>query len=223
MTKDIQMSSTKMIAALGLIISITSLVFDLGSGHLGIAAALAQQSAADGAGTTGIEGLSGFEIIFKRHYPDLECKDAPTVLNGSGITCQYGVVDMPFRDDRTWEVRNNRIQNRPRGEMIKTFPTMNDMKYLLSLSDLDMSDILKYNELLTSGNREELISAFTRLINPKMDKYNKKEIEGYDPNHCINDARNYIYNLRIEDSVLDDVRGKQPPPHFMSRLLIVGI
>jgi len=182
---------------------------DAPAGGLGVGVARAQQGVSGEPGGSGLEGLSGFEVIFKRHYPDLDCRDAPTVLNGSGITCMYTVTELPYGDDRTWEVRNNSRMNRPRGEMNRTFPTMGDVRFLFSLSGLDMSDILRHDELLAAGERSTLLGILTRLIDPKMDKHNKKSLEGFDPTLCLNDAGDHVFDLRIDESVLADILGKE--------------
>ena len=209
MNRSIDMNHSRSTVASIFAALVLSLTLTPASDFTAVGDAHAQPDPDNEAGAPGFEGESGFDIIFHRHYPGLECRDAPTVLNGSGITVRYGIIEFPYGDDRTWEIKYRRLQNRPRGEMIKTFPTLADMRYLLSLSDLDMSEILKYDELLAAGNHAELLAILTRLIDPRMDKYNRKELEGFDPNLCVNDARNFVYSLRLDESVLDDIRDKK--------------
>ena len=37
----------------------------------------------------------------------------------------------------------------------------------------------------------------------------KKDLEGYDPILCINDARNHVYRLQIDKAVLKDIESKE--------------
>ncbi len=159
-----------------------------------------------------LEGLQGggsstIEIIFHEAFPELKVGDAPTILNGQGITCRYAVAELPSRDDRTWNLAGKSHTRRAETEQLRRLPTIANARELLDLSGLDMRDIQDYRKLVENGDRDQLIALLTRYIEPNMDKYNKMAVEGYDPVLCINEARDYVFKLEISESELDHIRG----------------
>ncbi len=149
---------------------------------------------------------SAFELIFNQHYPDIYCKDAPRMLKEMGITCRYSIIEMRTRYNKRWRFAGKGFERRLPKEQLITPPTIADGRELLALSGLNMMDILDYKALIAAGDRDGLFALLARYIDPKMDKYNRMAVDGYDPEMCINATRDHVYSLDIESGTLNDIR-----------------
>ncbi len=149
---------------------------------------------------------SAFELIFKQSYPNIRCQDAPSILNGLGITIRYSVMELSTRYEKTWRFSGKGFERRTPTDLFKASPTIADGRQLLALSGLDMMDIMQHEELTAAGERDRLVALLTTFINPKLDKYNRMALEGYDPRMCINASRDHVYQLDIDSGKLNDIR-----------------
>jgi len=182
-------------------------VFFVHTGTTGIKMARAQSKSGSEVDSYESSDSSAFEMIFNQHYPDISCKDAPSVLSGQGITCRYSIIELPTRDDGKIQISGGKRTPRSPTRLIRVLPTITDAREILALTGLDMMDIMEYGALSAVGDRDRLIAILTRLIEPKMDKHNKMALEGYDPRLCVNATGDHIYHLDIPSDKMEDIKG----------------
>jgi tetratricopeptide (TPR) repeat protein len=149
---------------------------------------------------------SPFELIFNQQHAALNAQDAPTILEGMGITCTYSVAELPTRDDGNWKIVGTSVTERSPTEQLRMLPTSENAAELLALTGLDMREILRCRELQAAGDRAGLIALLAKYIEPRMDKYNRKSVEGYDPTLCLNASGDRVYRLDITEGKLDEIR-----------------
>ena len=69
---------------------------------VGVGAISAQAEMFPEAGSYEPSDESAFETIFKKYYPNTPCKDALTVLNETGITIRYSIIEFPTEYRKSW-------------------------------------------------------------------------------------------------------------------------
>lgn len=142
---------------------------------------------------------SPFEAIFNQRFAALRAEDAPTVLEAAGIEVTYNVIELPTRDDRAWTWDGTGRRERSATEQLRQLPTTEHAAELLALSDLDMREILGAEVLRAAGDRAALVALLAKYIEPRMDKHNRKSLEGYDPALCLNATRDRVYRLDVPE------------------------
>jgi len=189
--------------------SCAALALALGLAALHPALAWALQPSPAGGNTDDAYDLSpdtAFERAFHELYPQLPCRDAPTVLHELGLICRYSIVEFGTQYGKRWRFAGKRGERHTPTDRLEPPPTAADARQLLALSGLDMDEILQYRELGAADRRDELVALLTRYIEPDMDLTNRKSLEGYDPAMCINEAGDHVYRLDVDEGVLNDVR-----------------
>lgn len=149
---------------------------------------------------------SPFEFIFNQRFAALQAEDAPTVLEKCGIEVTYSVAALPTRDDRNWQWSGNSMRERSETEQLRMLPTTEHAAELLALSGLDMREIQGAEALRAAGDRAAMVALLAKYIEPRMDKHNRKALEGYDPALCLNAARDRAYRLDIPERDLEAIR-----------------
>lgn len=156
--------------------------------------------------STAAEAVSPFRWIFNKQFASLNAEDAPTILKGMGITGTYSVAVLPTRDDGTAKMVGMSLTERSPTEQLRMLPTTENAAELLALSGLDMREILRWEELRNAGDRAGLVALLTKYIEPRMDKHNRKAVEGYDPTMCLNPTGDRAYRLDITEGDLARIR-----------------
>jgi tetratricopeptide (TPR) repeat protein len=159
-----------------------------------------------GAGTVEDVDTSIVDRIFSENFPALNGRNASTILNSTGLDCTYYIAELGTRDDRTWDYDGRSFTQRSTTEQMRNLPTIENAKELLALSGLDMAEILQFDALSKAGDRAAMLALLTKYIEPDMDKYNRKDVEGYDPALCLNPSRDRVYRLDITDAKLTEIR-----------------
>lgn len=149
---------------------------------------------------------SPFEAIFNQRFAALRAEDAPTVLEAAGIEVTYNVIELPTRDDRAWTWDGTGRRERSATEQLRQLPTTEHAAELLALSGLDMREILGAEALRAAGDRAAMVALLAKYIEPRMDKHNRKSLEGYDPALCLNATRDRVYRLDVPERDLDAIR-----------------
>lgn len=171
-------------------------------------AAQAPPESSFASGTVERVQASVFEEIFNDQYARLNGRDAPTALNGMGITCRYAFAELMTSDDRRWQSVGGHFMERSPTERIRHLPTLDNARELMALAGLDMTEIMRFQELNKDGDRPALIAILAKYIDPKMDKYNRAALEGYDPALCLNATRDHVFRIDISEQTLDQIRGR---------------